>query len=60
MHSSVEADLQGLMGNIARVECTCTALVLIENSSGRWRTLRSFTLQRLVDSMNPGTRRLSR
>jgi len=44
MHSSVEAQLQGLMGDIARVECTCSALVLIENSSSRWRTLRSFAL----------------
>ncbi|HTQ75247.1 MAG TPA: 2'-5' RNA ligase family protein [Burkholderiales bacterium] len=45
MHGSVAAHLQALMDDIAQIQCTCHTLVLIENSSGRWRTLRSFTLK---------------
>ena len=43
-HGAVESHLHGVMADIAKVQCRCRTLVLIENTTGRWRTLRSFEL----------------
>lgn len=45
MHDSVASQLQSVIGDIAVVQCTCSQVVLIENSAGRWRTSHAFALR---------------
>jgi hypothetical protein len=49
----VEAELTSMLEHHAPISCLCKAIVLLENSSGVWRTVQEFALTGDTDSPWP-------
>jgi 2'-5' RNA ligase len=48
-----EAVLTAMLGRCAPISCTCHQIVLLENSSGRWRPVQEFVLNGGTDTPSP-------